>query len=483
MAIATRAGASRAASALPALEAVFSGDLIGPSHARYDVARRVWNGSIDRHPALIAQCGTAGDVAAALHWAREVGLPVAVRSGGHSFPGLSVCDDEIVIDLRRLNHVAVDPRSRTVRVGAGALLGELDAATQRYRMAVPLGAVSHTGVGGLALGGGIGWLMRHHGLTVDRMRSASVLASGTLLSTSVDEQPDLFWAIRGGGGNFGIVIDFTFELRPVGPLVFGGFVYWGLEDGQRVARLYRDWSADAPNALTTALVIRRAPAIEMIPSALHGRPVIGVGSCWSGELEAGEQFAEPMRRAGGSLLDLCAPRPYVEMQSLLDPGYPHCLWAYLRTCNLTSLDDAALDVLLDQGERIVSPRSSITVWQAGGAVSRVRPGGTAYGGRASGHIVNVSGATDGPDGFDAACTWARDVDSALAPWGEGAYVNFLMDQGEDAVRSAYGTDRFGRLQAIKQRYDPENVFRLNQNIPPGPGGRYASAGPPGAAWG
>jgi FAD/FMN-containing dehydrogenase len=331
--------------------------------------------------------------------------------------------------------------------------------------------VSHTGVGGLALGGGIGWLMRHHGLTVDRMRSASVLATDAWLTASVDEQSDLFWAIRGGGGNFGIVTDFTFELRPIGPLVFGGFVYWALEDGHRLARLYRDWSADAPDALTTALVIRRAPAIEMIPSALHGRLVIGVGLCWSGELAAGERFAAPLRGAGGALLDLCAPRPYIEMQSLLDPGYPHGLWAYLRTCNLASLGDSALDVLLDHGERIVSSRSSITVWQAGGAVSRVRPEETAYGGRPSGHIVNVSGATDGPDGFDGERTWARAVDSALAPYGEGAYVNFLMDQGEDTVRAAYGPDRFGRLQAIKQRYDPDNVFRLNQNIPPAaPGG-------------
>jgi FAD/FMN-containing dehydrogenase len=472
MAIATRAGAGRMTSALTALETVFSGDLIEPAHPGYEATRRVWNGSIDRHPALIAQCRTTDDVAAALHWARGVGLPVAVRSGGHSFPGLSVCDDGIVIDLRRLNHVAVDPSTRTVRVGAGALLGELDAATQRFRMAVPLGAVSHTGVGGLALGGGIGWLMRHHGLTVDRMRSTSVLATDDWLTASADEQSDLFWAIRGGGGNFGIVTDFTFELRPVGPLVFGGFVYWALEDGHRLARLYRDWSADAPDALTTALVIRRAPAIEMIPSALHGRLVIGVGLCWSGELAAGERFAAPLRRAGSALLDLCAPRPFIEMQSLLDPGYPHGLWAYLRTCNLASLDDSALDVLLDQGERIVSPRSSITVWQAGGAVSRVRPEETAYGGRPSGHIVNVSGATDGPDGFDGERAWARAVDGALAPYGEGAYVNFLMDQGEDAIRAAYGTDRFGRLQAIKQRYDPDNVFRLNQNIPPAaPGGR------------
>ena len=306
MAIATRAGASRMTSALPALETVFSGDLIGPAHPGYEATRRVWNGSIDRHPALIAQCRTAGDVAAALRWARGIGLPVAVRSGGHSFPGLSVCDDGIVIDLRRLNHVAVDPRTGTVRVGAGALLGELDTATQRYRMAVPLGAVSHTGVGGLALGGGIGWLMRHHGLTVDRMRSASVLATDDSLTASVDEQSDLFWAIRGGGGNFGIVTDFTFELRPVGPLVFGGFVYWALEDGHRLARLYRDWSADAPDALTTALVIRRAPAIAMIPSALHGRPVIGVGLCWSGELAAGERFAAPLRRPGAPC-SICVP--------------------------------------------------------------------------------------------------------------------------------------------------------------------------------
>jgi hypothetical protein len=454
-------------SAFDHLRRRFRGDLIRAGDAAYDERRRVWNGSIDRYPALIARCTGVADVVAAVAFAREAGLPVAVRGGGHSFPGLSVCDGGIVIDLRPMHEIRLDLEAGTVRAGAGVLLGELDQATQAHGLAVPVGAVTHTGLAGLTLGGGIGWLMRKHGLTIDQLLSVQVVtAGGEVVRASETENAGLFWGVRGGGGNFGIVTEFEFRLHRVGPIVLAGLIYWPLEQGARVARAYRDWCRDAPDELTTALVLRRAPALDFVPTALRGRFVIGIAGCWSGIIENGERLLEPMRNLGSPALDLWAPRPFVEHQSMLDPGYPPGLWAYLRACDVAELDDAVLDVTLDHASRIESLRSTVTIWQLGGAIARVGAADTAFGSRASGHMFNITGATDSADGFDQARTWTRDLWAALAPHQVGVYVNFLMEEGDARIRQAYGTERYDRLKALKRTFDPANLFRLNQNINP-----------------
>ena len=456
------------ARALARLERTFSGQLVRRESEGYEQHRRVWNGSIDRRPALIARCVQASDVVAALRFARESEAPIAVRSGGHSFPGFSVCDDGVVIDLRSMNRIAIDADARLVRAQAGVLLGELDRATQAIGMAVPLGAVSHTGVAGLTLGGGIGWLMRKHGLTVDQLMSVEVVtADGRSVTASESVNSDLFWGVRGGGGNFGIVTEFTFHLNPVGPTVLAGLLLWPLERGHDVMRFYRDWCRDAPDDLTTAFVLRRAPAVDLVPRELHGRAVVGVVACWSGPLDVGEDAIEPMRRFGPPVLDLVGPRPFVELQSMLDPSFPHGLWAYVRSCNVAELSDAVIDVSLDHAARLVSPRSTVTIWQLGGAVARVARGATAFGDRSSPHTFNITGATDSADGFDQERAWVRAHWAGLtAAHTAGVYANFLMEEGEDRIRQAHGQDSYARLKVIKRAYDPDNVFRRNQNIDP-----------------
>ncbi|MFA9429920.1 FAD-binding oxidoreductase [Egicoccus sp. AB-alg2] len=404
---------------------------------------------------------------AALGFAREHALEVAVRSGGHSFPGLSVVDDGLVVDLGPMKAIEVDPRAGRVRVQAGVLLGELDRATQAYDSAVPTGAVTHTGVAGLTLGGGIRWLMRRHGLSVDQLwRVSLVTADGRRVVADDRHHPELFWGVRGGGGNFGVVTKFTFDLHPVGPGVLSGLVLWPFEQADEVTRVYRDWCRDAPRELTTALLLRRAPAVDLIPEDLHGRLVVGVMCCWSGPLARGELVLAPMRRLGDPVIDLTDVRPFVEHQSMLDASYPHGIWVHLRACDVGVLDDEVLDVTLEHAARMLSPRSSVVVWQLGGAVAEVDAAATAFGGRASGHVFNVSGITADAEGFEQERAWVREFGKALQPHATGVYVNFLMEEGADRVEDAYGRERYRRLQAVKRAYDPDNVFHRNQNIAP-----------------
>jgi FAD/FMN-containing dehydrogenase len=451
--------------ALDELQRAFAGELIRPGDATYDQRRRVWNGSIDRYPAVIARCSGVEDVIAALRFGRTARLPIAVRGGGHSFPGLSVADGAVVIDLGPMKQIHVDPEGRTVRAQGGVLLGELDAATQPYGLAAPLGSVTHTGIAGLTLGGGFGWLMRRYGFAIDQLRAVTlVTAEGEVLRASSTENPGLFWAVRGGGGNFGIVTEFEYRLNPVGPTVLSGLLLWPLERGAEIARTYRDWALSAPDALTTALILRRAPAIDLIPGELHGRLVIGVGVCWIGDLDDGERVLAPMRRLGA--VDLVGRRPYVEQQSIFDAGFPHGIWIYSKAADVAGLSDDVLDLLLEQAGRIVSPRSGIIAWQLGGAVAQVGELETAFGSRASGYLVDILGATDSADGFNDERAWARAGWAALEPHQTGAYVNWLMEEGEAGILQAYGAQRYARLREVKRRYDPKNVFRLNQNIPP-----------------
>jgi len=453
---------------LSALEASFRGELVRPDDTGYDAHRKVWNGSIDRRPALIARCAGVADVRTAVGFAKDSGLPAAVRGGGHSFPGLSVCDGGIVIDLGSMKGIRIDPEKRTARVQAGVLWGELDHETQAFGLATTGGIVSHTGVAGLTLGGGIGWLQRKLGLTVDNLLAADVVtAEGDLVKASDDENADLFWGLRGGGGNFGVVTEFEFRLHPVGPTVLAGPIFWLIEDSPELLRFYREWIEDAPDELMTIVIHRKAPPLPFIPAELHGRLVVGVACCYAGEIDKGERVVRPLRDFGTPALDLCVPKPYIEHQGMFDASYPHGWWYYIRACDVAELTDEVIDITVEHSERIKSPLTAFPIWQQGGAIARISENETAFNGRGAGHTFNVAGATAGPEGFDEEREWSRTFWSALEPYHTSVYVNFLMEEGEDRIRDAYGAAKYDRLKALKRRYDPDNLFRLNQNIPPG----------------
>jgi FAD/FMN-containing dehydrogenase len=443
----------------------FSGELVAPGDPTYDDARAIWNGAIDRRPALIARCRDAHDVAAALRLARERDLPIAVRGGGHGVAGLAVNDGGLVIDLEPMKGIAVDPTARRARAQGGVLWGELDAATQAHGLATVGGIVTHTGIAGLTLGGGIGWLMRRHGATVDNLGGAEmVTADGAI----VNADEELLWGLRGGGGNFGVVTEFEYRLHPVGPTVLAGPIYYALEDAPEALRHYRDFIAQSPDELTTIVNLRQAPPLPILPPEMHGRPVAAIIACWAGDPEQGERALQPLRRFGSPLIDLLAPRPYVELQSLFNPAVPHGWHYYWKSWELPPLTDAAIDALVAQAAAITSPRSYIIVFQLGGEMTRIGEADMAFGQRAEGHDVNINAVwlEDDPDA-DRHRAWARAAYAALEPHGLGrTYVNFLGDEGSDRVRAAYGAEKYARLQRLKRAYDPENLLRGNQNVVP-----------------
>ncbi|WP_328521715.1 FAD-binding oxidoreductase [Kribbella sp. NBC_00359] len=454
-------------SEIQALGENFRGELIHPGEPTYDEHRKVWNGSIDRRPGLIARCTGVADIRSALAYARRTGGPVAVRGGGHSFPGHSTCDGGILIDLAPLKGIRVDPVRRTARAQAGVLLGELDRETQAFGLATPSGIVTHTGLAGLTLGGGIGWLMRKYGLSIDNLISVDmVTAEGELVIASEDVNADLFWGIRGGGGNFGIVTEFEFRLHPVGPIVYGGLVAWPMEQSPEFMRFYRDWITDVPDELTTAVIHRWLPALPTIPAELHGRPVVAVVVSYAGPVEEGEKVVAPLKAFAPSLLDTCTATPYLALQSMFDPSFPHGRWYYMRACDVGELTDDVIDIAAERGLAIDSPYTAYPIFHLGGAISRVPEDSTAFGGRSSGHTFNFVGATLGPEGFEQQREWVRDSWRAMEPHQSGVYVNFLTDEGTDRIRSAYGASTYDRLTELKRKYDPGNLFHLNQNIPP-----------------
>ena len=445
----------------------FGGTLIRPGDEPYDEQRRIWNASIDRRPALIARCAGVADVIRAVRFAREHEQLVAVRSGRHSYPGLGVCDGGMVIDLGQMKGIRVNPEAGTARAQAGVLLGELDRETQAFGLAVPAGIVTHTGLAGLTLGGGIGWLERKYGLTIDQLRSVDVVtAEGEFVTAGDDDNADLFWGVRGGGGNFGIVTEFEFRLSPVGPMVLAGPVMWAMEDSPRILRFYREWVKEVPDELTTIVTHRRVPPSPAMPEELHGRHVVIVGTCYAGPVDEGARVVKPLREFGSPLLDGCAPMPFTKHQGMLDPSFPHGWWYYIRSCNLAELTDEVIDILVDHGQRIVSPLSVFSIYHLGGAVTRVGEDETAFGARDAGHTVNVIGITRTGDRFEEEREWARGLWAALQPHHQNVYVNFLMEEGEDRTREAYGASKYDQLKALKRKYDPDNFFRLNQNIRP-----------------
>ncbi|WP_328996397.1 FAD-binding oxidoreductase [Kribbella sp. NBC_01245] len=449
----------------------FRGDVIAPDHHDYDDARAVWNGTVDRRPRLIARCSGTADVAAAVRYARDRDLEIAVRGGGHNVAGAAVCDGGIVIDLSAMRAVSVDPVERTALVQGGALWGDVDHETQAHGLATTGGIVSHTGVGGLTLGGGIGWLMRKHGLAVDNLVEAEVVtAEGEIIWASASDHPDLFWALRGGGGNFGIVSSFRFALHSVGPIVIAGPVFWPAEDTTEVLRFYREFVTDAPDELGNIVKLTTIPPLPVIDEHLHFQPTIAVASCYAGPVEDGERAVRALRQFGKPLLDLVGPTLYVDHQSGLDATVPHGWHYYWKATNLTGLSDEVIDIVAAHAHRATSPRSYAAMFHMGGAIPRAPRDATAYAGRDVDHniIVHAAWLPEQDDTVRAAETaWARAFLDALQLHRAGVYVNFL-DSDDDAsrVREAYGDDTYRRLADVKAKFDPENVLHNNKNIQP-----------------
>lgn len=458
----------------------FAGKLITVEHADYDTARAVWNGAIDRRPRLIARCSGTADVALAVRFARDRDLEIAVRGGGHNVAGTAVCDDGIVIDLSPMRAVWVDPSGRTARVQGGALWRDVDHETQVHGLATTGGIIGHTGVAGLTLGGGIGFLMRRHGLTVDNLLEAEVVtAEGSIVRASADDHPDLFWALRGGGGNVGVVTTFRFALHRVGPTVTAGPVFWAAEDTVDVLRFYRDVAADAPDELGTVVRLGTIPPLPVIPQDLHFRPAVAVSCCYAGSVEDGEDAVRELRRFGAPLVDLIAPKPYAAHQGALDDTVPHGWHYYWKATDLTGLTDDAIAVVADHAYAARSRWSYSAMFHMGGAVGRVADDATAYTGRDVAHNIVVDGVWLPDESYELAAAesaWARGFLGALEPHRAGVYVNFLdADDDADRVREAYGDRTYLRLAEVKATYDPDNAFHHNKNIHP----RAQPESPPG----
>ena len=462
----------QAPTAFAELSRSFRGELLLPTTPGYDTARTIWNGAVDRRPAIVARCTGVADVVAAVRSAREHDLEIAIRGGGHNVAGTAVCDDGIVIDLSTMRAVWVDPVGRSAWVQGGALWSDVDHETQAHGLATTGGIVGHTGVAGLTLGGGIGFLMRKHGLAVDNLLEAEVVtAEGSIVRASGDEHPDLFWALRGGGGNFGVVTSFRFALHPVGPSVMAGPVFWAAEDTVELLRFYRDFAADAPDELGSVVRLGTVPPLQVIPEDLHRRPAIAVICCYTGAVEEGERAVRPLRRFGRPLVDLLEPSSYAAFQCGFDDTVLHGWHYYWKATNVARLSDAAIDVIADHAYAAGSSRSYAAMFHMGGAVARVPHDATAYAARDVAHNIVIDAVwlpAEAEELAVAETAWARRFLEALRPHcSGGVYVNFL-DSDDDAsrVREAYGDQNFGRLADVKATYDAANAFRHNKNIQP-----------------
>ena len=452
------------------LAAALHGRLYLPGDRDYDEARAVWNGMHDRRPAAIAHCTSTADVVAAVNHARTHGLTVAVRGGGHSAPGYGTCDDGLVIDLSGMKTISVDPEARTARAQGGVTWGEFDAATQRHALAVTGGRFSTTGIGGLTLGSGSGWLERKCGLTADNLLAAEVVtADGRVVTASARENSDLYWGLRGGSGNFGIVTEFTFRLHVVGPVIYGGLLVALPERAERILRCFRDLMPHAPEDLGAAVAFISAPPEPFVPREMHFAPVVGIVICWTGDHAEGERVLAPIREAAQPVMDLVQPMPYTALQSMLDAGAPKGIRGYMKAEFLDDLSDPVIHKLARQGAMRAGPLAQLLIEPLGGAIRRMPEDATALGRRDVDWCYHALAMWMEPDETTAAAhmAWARDLHQELAPHTtDGVYLNFTSDEGEERVRSTYGPAKYERLVALKDLYDPDNLFRLNQNIKP-----------------
>ncbi len=441
------------------------GELIDPGNAAYDDARRVFNGMIDRHPRLIVRCADVADVINSVNFARDQGLALSVRGGGHNVAGSSMNDDGLVIDLSRMRDVRVDPVQRTARVGGGATWADLDHASHVFGLATPGGQVSSTGVGGLTLGGGIGHLSRKYGLAIDNLLSVDVVtADGAFVAASAQEHPDLFWAMRGAGGNFGVVTSFEFRLYPVS-MVFGGPIIYPVEQVRDVLRLYRDYMAAAPDDLSVVFAFMIVPPGPPFPEHLWHKTMCGLLVCYTGPLDQAENIVQPLRQFGPPALDMIGPMPYPVLQSLFDPIAPSGLQQYWKGDFVTAISDEMIEIHAQYGPRIPTPFSIVHIYPVSGAANRVGADETAFAHRNAQFVHIIGAAYPDPADTPKNVAWVREYWSALHPYVSGTYVNFLMEEGEERVRGSYGNN-YARLATLKQRYDPTNLFRMNQNIKP-----------------
>jgi hypothetical protein len=448
------------------LRARFRGELIAPGDAAYEAARKVYNGMIDRRPALIARCADVADVMAGVNFAREKKLLLAVRGGGHNGPGLGVCDGGLVIDLSGLRGIRVDQKDHTVRVDGGCLWGDVDHATHPFGLAVPSGFLSTTGVGGLTLGGGIGYLSRKYGLTIDNLLGVDVvLANGRLVTASAEENPDLFWAVRGGGGNFGVVTSFLFRAHPAGT-VYGGPIFWPMDKGAEVLRFWRDFILDAPEDINGWFGFVTVPPVPMFPAEHHLKKMCVVTWCYTGDLGKAEEAFRPIRGFQAPAMDFAGPIPFPALQSLFDGLYPAGLQWYWKADFFEELSDKAIDLHLKYGERLPSPHSTMHLYPVNGAAQRVGKADTAFSFREAGFAEVIVGVDPDPANNPRLMHWAKDYWLALHPFSAGGgYINMMMDEGDDNVKAAY-RENYPRLAQAKRKYDPGNLFRVNQNIKP-----------------
>jgi FAD/FMN-containing dehydrogenase len=450
----------------------FNGDLILPGAPDYDQARAVWNGMIDRRPALIARCSSAKDVVAGVKLARRLGLPLAVRGGAHNVAGHATSEGGIVLDLSPLKQIEVDPAGKRARAGAGVLWGELDSATQPYGMATPGGVFSRTGIAGLTLGGGYGWIRNKFGLSCDNLMAAEVVtADGNIVRASENENPDLLWGLRGGGGNFGIVTTFEFQLHALGPDVMFVFAFHdGRGDRMKAAvQFFRDFAASAPDEVSMiGFAGVFPPGAHQFPPEIHGDPFFAIGALYAGPPEEGERILEPLRSFATPVVDFSGVTPYVEVQQAFDPDYPDGWRYYWKSANLMRLDDEVIDVFVDHARRQPSPFSTTDLWAVGGAVSRMPNEATAFFGRKAAFLLNPEANWEHPEDDEANLRWVREFVDAVKPFTDGSrYLNFagFQEEGSDMMEAAFGKN-YARLRALKTKWDPENVFRLNQNIQP-----------------
>jgi FAD/FMN-containing dehydrogenase len=451
-------------STIPVIRDRFEGDLLEPGDDGYDEARTVFNAMIDRRPRLIVRCTAAADVAAGILLARETGLPLAIKSGGHGVNGHAVCDDGIVLDLSPLKRIEVDPDARVVRAQAGVNWGEFDAATQAHGLATTGGRVTTTGIAGLTLGAGSGWLERMFGYTAHNLLAAEVVtADGRLLRASEDENADLFWGLRGGGGNFGVVTQFEYRLHEIGPMVAGGMVLWPMEQAREVLRFYRDWMESAPDEVGGGAAVVIAPPEEFVPAELQGKQVFAVIPISFGDPE----LLRPIREFGSPFADLVGPMPYLEVQKLLDPGSPWGFLNYWKAEAVQELSDELIELNLAHGEQIRAPLTVTFFQPLGGALGRIPADAVAINPDAGGWVVHAIAVWETEAEAEYEMAWVRRWGEFMEPFARaGAPLTFSADTGDERVRATFGPEKYERLVALKDKYDPDNVFSLNQNIKP-----------------
>lgn len=449
------------------LKTGLTGQVVLPDAPNYDEVREIWNAMIDRRPAVIVQCTTADDVSRAITFARENGLELTIRGAGHNIAGNAVCDNGVMIDLSPMKQVRIDAQRRRAYVEPGATLNDFDQAAQAHGLATPVGINSTTGIAGLTLGGGFGWLTRKYGLTIDNLVSAAIItADGKQIRTSETENADLFWAIRGGGGNFGVVTEFEFALHPVGPEILAGLIVFPFSQAKQVLTEYRKFIASAPEELNVWVVLRKAPPLPFLPVEVHGKEVVVLPVFYVGDVAEGEKLIEPLRHFGDACGEHIGPQPYVEWQQAFDPLLTRGARNYWKSHNFTELRDGVLDAIVEFAGKLPSPHCEIFIGCIAGAYNHVSADATAYYHRDAKFVLNVHGRWEDAVHDQMGIAWAREFFQASAPYASaGAYVNFMTEEESDRVTAAYGSN-YDRLVQIKQQYDPENIFHFNQNIKP-----------------